>query len=102
MPMMKARDHNLRKAPPRIRAIVDEVLQAYADEGLTLTYQTICADDGMRTMSAIRQEIWAKARESKGPSNRRPTLLQLGGWFNRDHTSIAYGLRKYAERMAGS
>lgn len=73
-------------APPRIKAIIREVLVAH-----NMTWAEIVSPARTWNYTAPRRHLW-KALQEAGLS-----LPQIGRLFKRDHTTILHGIRELAK-----
>lgn len=47
------------------------------------------------TIVKARYEIWALVRELVMSNGRHPSFPQIGAWFNRNQSSIRYGVLRH-------
>jgi hypothetical protein len=81
--------------PPRVREILDQVAATYG-----LTAEDLLGRYRKQTVARPRQEAMFKIRRLRRADGSRafsfPAIAEIFG--DRDHTSVMYACRKYAER----
>lgn len=78
---------------PRALAIINEVAQSHGVRPADILGRSHCPIHVRARHEAawrLRQMAWGQ---------RRPTLVRVGQWLNRDHSTISIALRHYAERL---
>ena len=83
---------------PPARAILADVASA---RGVPVAQ--ILSHRRTRRIAEARQEAWSRiyALRAGGPSHTAVySLPQIGGWFDRDHTTVLHGIRAHKKRMA--
>jgi chromosomal replication initiation ATPase DnaA len=72
---------------------------ALVAENHNLTVKDLKGQSRLRPIVAARQEaMWLMAEEIRPSGTPRYTNAQIGGWFNRDHTTVIHGRRAHAKR----
>ncbi len=78
------------------RSIAEQVCREYKVE-----FADMVAHDRSHDLLEARRECWYRIRKEIRIDGKPPSLSQIGGWFNRDHSSVAHALkvheRKYGE-----
>lgn len=80
--------------PVEVIAPADGIVSMVAEER-KVSPQAVMSGDKSRPTAWARFIAYHEIRESLGWS-----LLQIGAYFNRDHTTILEGLRRYGELLA--
>ena len=80
-----------RPAPPpeRVVAILREVARAHG-----VSVSDLIGESRRRRISHARQEaMWRLRRlDWRGGVRGRPSIVQIGEWMNRDHSTVSYGV----------
>jgi hypothetical protein len=76
-----------RPMPPRAKAIVREVCDAYC-----VTFGEITGDSYVRAIAHARQDAFNRLADADFP------LADIGRFFRRDHTTVLTGIRAYEKR----
>lgn len=83
--------NTLQNAPFRVKEIVRQVLARCAARGTPFTVEAILSRVRIRALVMARYEIYHRVRNL----HPQPSLPQIAGWFNRDHTTVRVGLLRY-------
>jgi len=59
----------------------------------------ILGPSATRVNSRARWVAYARVMSEVSIRGQAPSLPQMGVWFNRDHTTVLYGLRRHASNM---
>jgi chromosomal replication initiation ATPase DnaA len=83
-----------RNIPSRVAHIIFETAQEHR--------QAVCdvlGDTRIRAVYYARSEAMRRVRNMTTLCGRRPSLPQIGKWFDRDHTSVLYAIRGAERRL---
>lgn len=81
--------------PERIRAIIDRVATEHRVQPVDLV-----GPSATRKTSRARWAAYACIVDTVTIAGSPPSLPQIGRWFNRDHTTVLYGLRRHCSDLA--
>ena len=83
--------------PPRAAAILAQVAANWH-----VSTSDLLGRDRRRFAVRPRQEAWARlyALRTGRTSDATYSLPQIGGWFDRDHTTVLHGIRAHEKRQA--
>src|SRR5215472_4745948 len=86
----------LDELPQKTQDVVREVCAARS-----VSVARVLSDDTRRPASNARHEIvWRLRSEAWGVTGKPPSLMQIGAWLGRDHTSVLHAFRRHAGTMA--
>ena len=74
-----------------------EIIRHKVAEAHGLTIADLESPDRRRKLAWARQEAYWLAKELTGMGD-----MAIGHWFNRDHTTLVYGIRAYKARQFGT
>lgn len=80
--------------PASVRRIIDETAATVGSNALELV-----GPRAIHRLAHARWKAWARIMDEVTINGREPSLPQVGIWFNRDHTTVLYGLRRLASDM---
>jgi len=80
--------------PASVRRIIDETAATVGSNA-----QEMVGPRAFHRLAHARWRAWARIMDEVTINGREPSLPQVGVWFNRDHTTVLYGLRRLASDM---
>lgn len=83
--------------PPRVRLIIAATAREHG-----LTFDQMLGHDNCRAFARARWVASTRIVTQIVINGAPASLPQIGRWMNRDHTTILYGLRRYATNGAWS